>query len=388
MVTKVVSGTTPRTDDADAWNGEVVWVTPADLGQLHTGRIAGSSRRITRAGVLRYGLETAPPGSVVMSSRAPIGHLALADVSVVTNQGCKSFVPGSDIDGEFLYWLLRYRMDDIRALGAGATFAEVSKSTLERFEIAFPPVDEQRRIAARLRDQLAEVGRVRSAMESKRSVADDLLVALLRQTFAVGDKRPTTQLRHVIRPRNEIVHPRDSPTGLGTFVGLEHVEPQTGRRIGQEPLNLAAMTGRKAQFAPRDILYGYLRPYLNKVWIAEFAGFCSVDQYVFVVDSAVADVEYVAWYLRSPTYLDAAPVDETPGQLPRIRLDEVLSTPIPLPPIADQRRIAARLREQFAEIDRATTVLEAQRLAVDALPAALLREVFGPAAPGGSATPA
>ena len=68
-------------------------------------------------------------------------------------------------------------------------------------------------------------------------------------------------------------------------MGLEHVEPQTGRRIGSIPIDLATMTGRKARFLPGDIVYGYLRPYLNKVWIAAFEGFCWVDQYVFIVDA-------------------------------------------------------------------------------------------------------
>ena len=184
-------------------------------------------------------------------------------------------------------------------------------------------------------------------------------------------------LRDVIRLRNDIVHPRDNPTGIATFVGLEHIEPETGRRIGSVPIDLGSMTGRKARFLQGDIVYGYLRPYLNKVWIAEFAGFCSVDQYVFVVNEAIADPAYVACYLRSPAYLAAAPIDETPGQLPRIRIDEVLSTPIPLPTVDQQREIAAHLREQLAEIDRATAALDAQRKAIDALPAALLREVFG-----------
>ena len=158
-------------------------------------------------------------------------------------------------------------------------------------------------------------------------------------------------LRDVIHPRNDIVHPRDNPTGIETFVGLEHIEPQTGRRIGAVPIDLGSMTGRKARFLPGDIVYGYLRPYLNKVWIAEFAGFCSVDQYVFIVDEAIADAAYVASYLRSPAYLSAAPINETPGQLPRIRIDEVLSTSIPLPSLDEQRRIAARLREHLAEVD-------------------------------------
>ncbi len=184
----------------------------------------------------------------------------------------------------------------------------------------------------------------------------------------------TRPLRDVISPRNDIVHPRDNPTGVETFVGLEHIQPNTGRRIGAVPIDLGQLTGRKARFLPGDIVYGYLRPYLNKVWIAEFAGFCSVDQYVFIVDEGVADHAYVASYLRSPAYLAAAPIDETPGQLPRIRIDEVLSTPIPLPPLDEQRRISARLRNQLARRDSLAGHLSRMQLDIDQLERRLITE--------------
>jgi hypothetical protein len=187
----------------------------------------------------------------------------------------------------------------------------------------------------------------------------------------------TRPLRDVISPRNDIVHPRENPTGIAAFVGLEHIEPNTGRRIGAAPIDLGLMTGRKARFLPGDIVYGYLRPYLNKVWIAEFTGFCSVDQYVFIVTEAIADAGYVASYLRSPAYLAAAPIDETPGQLPRIRIEEVLSTPIPLPPLDEQRRIAARLREQLHEVDG----LVASAIAQDEALARLRTRVYEAAFP-------
>jgi type I restriction enzyme S subunit len=139
----------------------------------------------------------------------------------------------------------------------------------------------------------------------------------------------------------------------------------------------ARLTGRKPQFRKGDIVYGYLRPYLNKVWIAEFDGLCSVDQYVFEVNAALADVEFIAWFMRSPTYLRRAPIDTTPGQLPRIRTEEVAGVEIELPPLAEQRRIAAWLREQLAEVACARAAVQSQLGAAQALPAALRRDVFG-----------
>lgn len=142
--------------------------------------------------------------------------------------------------------------------------------------------------------------------------------------------------------RNDIVHPKDRPSGLSTFVGLEHIERDTGVRIGAERIDLSELTGRRARFYAGDIVYGYLRPYLNKVWIAEFDGICSVDQYVFVVRPEV-DREYIARFLRSDQFLRTAPIDSTPGQLPRIRSGEIAGTPIALPALDEQRRIAAIL---------------------------------------------
>ena len=94
----------------------------------------------------------------------------------------------------------------------------------------------------------------------------------------------TCQLGDLLVFRNDIVHPADKPTGSAIFVGLEHIEKETGVRIGAERINLHEMTGRRARFREGDIIYGYLRPYLNKVWIAEFDGICSVDHDVLPVD--------------------------------------------------------------------------------------------------------
>jgi type I restriction enzyme S subunit len=163
---------------------------------------------------------------------------------------------------------------------------------------------------------------------------------------------------------------------MATFVGLEHVEGGTGRRIGSVAMDTSHLTGRKPRFHKGDIVYGYLRPYLNKVWIAEFDGLCSVDQYVYSVAPGLADPEFIAWYMRSPVYLAAAPIDTTPGQLPRIRTEEVAEVEVCLPSLSVQRRVVAQLAEQMTTGDLARTALEAQLAAINTLPAALLRQAF------------
>jgi len=184
------------------------------------------------------------------------------------------------------------------------------------------------------------------------------------------------RLGHVLRLRKEIVHPYEKPQGTATFVGLEHIEVGTGLRIGSLDVDLARLTGRKPKFCKGDIVYGYLRPYLNKVWVAEFDGVCSVDQYVYEVDRSLADPEFIAWFMRSPDYLARARVESGPGQLPRIRLEEVAAVEVGLPDLDGQRRLLNAIREQIGLAARARRATTAQLEAAQTLPSAYLRAIF------------
>jgi type I restriction enzyme, S subunit len=183
-------------------------------------------------------------------------------------------------------------------------------------------------------------------------------------------------LGEILAQRNEIIHPRDNPSGPDIFVGLEHIESGTGLRLGSEPIEKSAMTGRKTRFRAGDIVYGYLRPYLNKVWLAAFDGLCSVDQYVYIVDSQRADAEYIAWFMRSPLFLSRAPVDSGPGQLPRIRLDEIARVQLDLPSLPEQARVVAALSRQMDAVVQLRVAAETHAAVIGRLPGALLRRAF------------
>jgi type I restriction enzyme S subunit len=176
--------------------------------------------------------------------------------------------------------------------------------------------------------------------------------------------------------RNEIIHPRDNPSGPDVFVGLEHIESGTGRRVGSEPIEKSQMTGRKARFRVGDIVYGYLRPYLNKVWVADFDGLCSVDQYVYRVDEGRADRDYIAWFMRSPVFLSRAPVDSGPGQLPRIRLNEVADVEVDLPSFPEQQQASASLQGQIDAAARMRAAADSIAERIECLSAAALERSF------------
>lgn len=254
----------------------------------------------------------------------------------------------------------------------------VKNDKLFELEILLPPLNEQKQIAKRLNEELSAVESARKAAEEQLHTAWELPSAYLRDTFCNDsfNKWEKVRLGNLFSLRKEVIHPYDNPKGDAVFVGLEHIESNTGVRVGSVELEMSKLTGRKPKFYKGDIVYGYLRPYLNKVWIAEFDGLCSVDQYVFKVDKEKADVDFIAWFMRSTAYLERAPIDTTPGQLPRIRTEEVYSVEINLPPLEEQKRIALQISTKLNAAKELANNLELQLEEINALPSALLGRAF------------
>ncbi len=145
---EIISGATPSTSESAYWDGDVCWATPKDLSELEGAYISDTPRKITRSGLQSCAATVLPPDSVLFSSRAPIGHVAINTVPMATNQGFKSFVPNRErLHAKFLYHWLRRNRPYLESLGNGATFKEVSKAVVARIELPLPPLPEQRRIA-------------------------------------------------------------------------------------------------------------------------------------------------------------------------------------------------------------------------------------------------
>ena len=149
-VCTIVSGSTPKTSVTSYWDGNIKWITPAELNE-DTFYIMDSVRHITEEGKEKTGLSYLPTGTVILSSRAPIGKTAIAGCKMCCNQGFKNLICSDAIYNEYLYFFLKSKTDYLNSLGRGATFKEISKSIVENIEIPLPEVNRQKEIAEKFK---------------------------------------------------------------------------------------------------------------------------------------------------------------------------------------------------------------------------------------------
>ena len=146
----VGSGSTPKTGVAEYWDGTVKWITPAELNE-DSFYITDSVRHITECGKEKTGLSYLPKGTVILSSRAPIGKTAIAGCEMCCNQGFKNLICSDAVYNEYLYFFLKSKTDYLNSLGRGATFKEISKSIVEKIEIPLPNIEKQHQIVKELK---------------------------------------------------------------------------------------------------------------------------------------------------------------------------------------------------------------------------------------------
>lgn len=147
-IAEIIGGGTPSTTNPDFWGEEIPWVTPRDLASTDERFISCGERNITKKGLQNSSARLLPAGTVLLTTRAPIGYLRIALNPICTNQGFKSLIPKADIaDNQFLFYLLKNNVEYLKSVGVGTTFAEISGSALRQIEFQFPPLPTQRRIA-------------------------------------------------------------------------------------------------------------------------------------------------------------------------------------------------------------------------------------------------
>jgi type I restriction enzyme S subunit len=331
---RVVGGATPKSGTSEYWDGDIPWTTPKDLSDLNGKYLADTPRKITALGLKSCASELLPPNSVLFSSRAPIGHVAINTVPMATNQGFKSFIPSPKLDASFLFWWLKCHRAQLELLGNGATFKEVSKAIVERIEIPLPPLDEQKRIAAIL-DQADELRRKR-----QRAIArlNQLGQAIFHEMFGDATTNPKGW---PTKPLGELAANEDGkriPVKMSDRANVEGVYPYYGASgiidyvdgfifdgerllIGEDGANLLSRSSPLAFIAR------------GKYWVNNHAHVLAFN--------GVANLRYLEFFIEA---IDISRYVSGSAQ-PKITQKQLNSIEVPCPPMVIQERFSEIIEE-------------------------------------------
>jgi type I restriction enzyme S subunit len=176
-IADIVGGSTPSTSDPSNCNEDIPWITPKDLSGPHDRYVSRGERNLSRKGLESCSAQLLPRGTVLVTSRAPIGYVAIAKNPITTNQGFRNLVPKPGVDSEFLYYWVKANVEELRRHASGSTFQELSGTALAQIGIRLPPLPEQRAIAHILGTLDDKIGLNRRMSETLEAMARALFKA-------------------------------------------------------------------------------------------------------------------------------------------------------------------------------------------------------------------
>ena len=183
-VCKILNGGTPDTTVSNFWCGDNLWITPKDMGKLNSIYVDDTLRKLTDEGLKNSSAKILPPNSIILSSRAPIGYLAINTKPISTNQGCKGLIPNGNLLPMYLYYFLSNSVDLLISLGTGTTFKELSGSKLESVEIPLPPLSDQQNIVLQFDALRAETQKLEAVYQQKLADLEELKKSILQKALA------------------------------------------------------------------------------------------------------------------------------------------------------------------------------------------------------------
>ena len=358
----VQNGATPASGEPSYWDGDTPWVSPADLGKLNTRFIENGERSITQDGYASCGTQMVPVGSIILSIRAPIGHIAIASNSMCFNQGCRGLVPRSMIRSDFSYWALVACRPKLEAAGQGTTFIELSRDKLRSERIPIPVHETQRAIADFLDRETARI--------------DQLIEKKQRMVEVLGEKRQAVISHAVTKGLDPDVPMKDSgvewleeiPQHWETIPLKWRATCSSGNRIATDevlpvpiPEQLTTVpviggNGRMGHSIESNIqvtvlAIGRVGAHCGNIHIVSPPAWITDNALVLRVDRTTFELRYLADVLR---FRNLNALAERSAQ-PLITGTQVRDQRLPCPPLPEQSAIAAFLDREIAKINGLNT---------------------------------
>lgn len=363
-IATVVTGSTPKTSVEEYWNGTNCWITPAELSDKVI-VVHDTERKVTDLAISDTSLKPLPIGTVLLSSRAPIGKVAITGCVMYCNQGFKNLVCGERIYNKYLFWFLRGRTEYLNSLGRGVTFKEISKTIVEGIRIPLPPFDIQKHIA----DTLDKTQEIIDGHKKQLAELDNLIKSVFYEMF--GDlilNDMNWELSTVEKVCTDIIGGgTPSKSNPGYYIGnIPWVTPKDMKSIevfdSIDHINMNAINNSSAKLIPVNsilmvirsgILKRTLPVAINKVEVA-----VNQDMKAFIVSDKIRP-EYLLFYFIMTQSNILRHVRSVTAD--NIEFNLIKNLVLPLPPYSIQNKFAeivTKIEEQKAIVKQAITESE------------------------------
>jgi type I restriction enzyme M protein len=320
-----------------AGDGMAFYQGNADFGSVYINAPQKWTTQITKKSVA---------GDILLSVRAPVGAVNICNGEICIGRGIMALRPKTDIiDTHFLFYVLKGASRKLRKFSAGSTFDAVTKKDVEDFIIPVPLLEIQQQIV----DELDGYQRI---IDGARMV-----IRSYKQTISINPIWDRVKLGDLFDTIGENIEPQNIQ-GNVDYIGLENIKSDSGELIGEIKTDAQIIKSTKKRFFKGDILYGKLRPNLNKVYVATFDGICSTDIIVLRLKNAKIIPEFYAILLRSKQFNDAVLNGVSGGQLPRVDTNYFLTIPIYNVPLSEQKKVVAQIETEQALVESSKQLID------------------------------
>lgn len=385
-VCNVVGGGTPKTGISKYWDGDLCWVTPKDLGRLDHFEISETERKITEYGLKNSSAQKLSVGSVILSSRAPIGYVVINTVPMATNQGCRSFVCGPEIFNKYLYYFLISNTDLLNSLGSGSTFLEVSGSRLKEIEIPLPPLETQKEIVAKLDEKFSKLREAKQLRQEALADTEKILSQTLREIFEEGnekgwEEKDLEKVAFINPVKSEIKEIPDNTQV--SFIPMASVSDISQSIEAQQTKTLGEVRKGYTYFKRGDVILAKVTPCMENGKIAYTEnldytyGFGSSEFHVIRANEDFVLPKFIYQILRTEDFRKQAKEKMTgTSGLKRVPKEFIEKYKILIPSLPEQQKIVDRLDALSAQISTLRTLQQDQLADLKKLEKAYLREAF------------
>jgi type I restriction enzyme, S subunit len=398
-IADLLGGGTPSRKNPEYFTGDIVWLTPTEIPKTKISVISESREKITQDGLRRSSARLIPQGSVLMTSRASIGYVAIAGTEVTTNQGFASFIPKQGINNFYLAYWLWANAEFFIEQATGTTFKEITKSKLRNFSLPIPPLPEQERIVNRIEELfsdleagVAALKRVRAGL--KRYKASVLKAACEGKLLDKGGIERSDGLPEEWRcvTLGELIqHLTSGSRGWAKYYsedGSLFIRVGNFERLSKT-LNLAKIIfvtepdgaeANRTRLQLRDLLITMTAD-VGMIGVVDentlHWRIAYINQHVGLVRLSEPEyVDFVAYALASEIGQQQFRKKQYGATKLGINFEDINSLEIPLPPLEEQRRIVAEVEQRLSVVSEVESAVEASLVRAGRLRQAILRSAF------------